>query len=223
MALKDAVNRANPQAVADELRKLEFGTVLRAQVPQCLYKAAPAASSAQLATLQAFVLPNNGKAVTILSAYGRAGGVTSGYLTIKDNGVTPGSGEIAVAPNGDIVVLAADAWTNVDIVYIPQMGEEITISLPVVSNDLTIPATYVSQGVLKLVSATSTAGTLTGALIVLADSASAPATTKALLDLGHAKVKFAVADAVTAATVVLSLAPASGGTAVLLDAAETFG
>jgi hypothetical protein len=108
--------------------------------------------------------------------------------------VTPGAGEIAVAPNGDIVTLAADAYTSVDIVYEPFPHDVLEYELDVAVGVATIPAPALARGVLALLEAEVTAGTVTGKkgiLVPLAGGgAGLPATTKAQLTSAKGTVSF---------------------------------
>jgi hypothetical protein len=206
--VQETLNDASPALLASILQTLKGGDIVRA-LPVCLRKKDPAASSAQLATLEAVGVAENARASRINRAYARTGTGTCGELTIAAVNATPSAGEIAVAPNGDIVVLAADAWTSLDVEYSVSKGEVVELTLPVVSHNLTIPTYLTDRGVIYLISAYVNTGTTLGAKIILANSDSAPATTKALLKLDKTVVKFAVADAVTNATVRLLVAPAS--------------
>ncbi len=206
--LKDQIDAANPNTLADLMRKIQLGQVLRGQLPQVLRKQNPAADAAQLATLESLVLPNDAKATSILRATVRAGGVT-GELAVQAYGTTPSTGQIAVAPNGDIAVLAADAITDMDVVYLPERGDVVTVTADVATGVLTIPAPYVSRGVIALLDANATVGTVTGRKKILVPAAGLPATTKAQLNLAKSTVSFNNAtDAVTKASVTLLLAAA---------------
>jgi len=198
-SLKNNVNKADPNTLADYLRQLGIGDILRA-LPTTLRKKAPVADAGSLATLQAVVLPDDAKACTISRATVRAGGVT-GELAVVAYGATPTTGQIAVAPNGDIVTLATDAITDLDVVYSPEKADPFEITLPVATHVLTIPATFTSKGVVLLLEAVATKGTATGKKIVLAPGAGAPAAGQARLNIAKSTVTFAVADAVTEATV----------------------
>ena len=113
--LKNSFDTAKPETIADLLRVIAFGDVLRDQLPQVLRKQAPAADAAQLGTLQSFGCPAKGApAASILRARAWRGTTTPAELTVEPYGTTPASGQIAVAPNGDLVVLASDAWLDVD-------------------------------------------------------------------------------------------------------------
>jgi hypothetical protein len=214
--LRQSIDRCNPNSLPDMLRTLGFGSFLLALIAR-LYMQDPAASAVQLATLEAISLPEGAKACKVLRATSRAGTVT-GELTPVAYGVTPGSGEIAVAPNGDIVVLAADAITSLDVAWVPELYETYTLDLPVASDTAVLPSALTDLGVILLISATPTAGTLTGAKIVLVPSNSKPATTKANLNLAKNSVLFAVADAVSQATIVVAVVSRKDATAKLTAA-----
>lgn len=202
-ALKDQLNAADPNTLPDILRKLAFGDVVRS-FSASLRKKVPAndANQPQLSTLLSLPLPNDAKAHTISRAYARAATTGTGELAVVAYGVTPTSGQIAVAPNGDLVTLASDAITLLDVAYKPEIGDIVELTLPCTASILTIPAPIVSQGVIMLLAANATVGSVTGPKIVLVPSASASATLQARLDLAKATVKFNVGtDVVTQATV----------------------
>lgn len=202
--LKNELDKANANTLSALLAKLRFGSMLRGLVVQKI-KQAPAAQSYQLATLQALTLPDDAKALTVERATVRAGGVT-GELTCDAYGTTPLTGHIAVAPNGDLVVLAADAITSLDVWYRPMQHDVVEYTLPVAAGVLTIPAAATTAGVLALLEAEVTAGTVTGKKIVLVPGA-APATTKANLSVDKTQVLFNNGtDAPTMARVKLAVA-----------------
>ncbi|HUU43035.1 MAG TPA: hypothetical protein VMX57_04610 [Planctomycetota bacterium] len=205
-SLKNLVNTGNPNALGDQFRALALGDMLRA-LPTFLRKKAPAADGGSLATLAALVLAEDGKASSISRATVRAGGVT-GELTVVAYGATPSTGEIAVGPNGDIVTLAADAITDLDVVYQPEKYDTVEVTLTATAGVVTIPATFSGRGVVLLLDATATTGTATGRKIVLAPGAGAPAAGQARLNIAKSTVTFAAADAVTAATLKLAVASA---------------
>lgn len=219
--VKDVLNDAPPNALPDMLRALRFGDLVRS-LPTYLRHKDPAADTSQLATLESFGVALKAPAATILRAYARAGTATALELAIQAANTTPATGQIAVSPNGDIVVLAADAWTDVDVEYQPTRGEYLTLSLPVASNALAIPAAVTARGVVHLVAATATAGTSAGVKIVLAASASAAAAGQARLDLAKANVKFNATDAITAGTVVLFIAHSTDVDATLESTSTAF-
>lgn len=218
-SLKSTLDNANPNTIADKFRTIKIGSVLRA-VATFLRKKDPAASPYQLATLEALTLPDDAKASTIDRAYSRAGGVT-GELTVVAYGVTPATGEIAVAPNGDVVVLAADAITSLDVTYQPEKQDIYEAELEVAANVLTIPAPFTDQGVINLLEAEATTGTATGKKIVLVPGGGAPAAGQARLNVAKTTVTFAVADAVTKARVKFSTVPATDVDALLQGESST--
>lgn len=216
-SLKNKLNDANPNGVADMLRVLKIGNVLRAGAA-FLRKKVPAASAYQLATLQAVVLADDAKAATVLRAYSRAGTVT-GELTPVAYGATPTTGQVAVAPNGDIVVLAADAITSLDLTYQADKYDLAEITLPVATHVLTLTAALQAAGVVALLEAEALVGTSTGKKIVLVPGAGAPSAGQARLNVAKTTVTFAAADAVTSARVKVSVVAGTDVDALLTAAA----
>jgi len=213
-SLKVALDAASPNTIADAFRKIGLGSMLVATVT-CLMNKVPVAGQPQLATLNTFKLPEEAKAATLLRVYGKTA-VAGAELTIVAYGVTPAAGQCAIAPNGDIVVLAADAHVKLDITYIPDAYSVVELTLPVVAGALVIPAPIAALGVKALLEATGVAGAVTGAKIVLVPGA-APATTQARLNTLKDSVLFnAGTDALTSATVKLAIAPSIDAQAQLL-------
>lgn len=216
--LKDALNRTQPGTLADALRLLSFGDILRALITY-LFGAAPAVGNSYVGvTVQAITLPNDAKCLKVERLYARGGTGTKGPLALSaDN--SPGAGEYYVTPTGDITFYATDAWTILDLVYIPEKGEMVERSaVPVAAHSATIPADLVARGVVLAAEIESLAGTLVAKMIVDPPGTSV-ATGHAALDLPKATVKFASADAVTSCRVKLLVAPAVDVSA-LLEAAS---
>lgn len=203
------LNKNDINTLADQLRTLKMGDLFLGQMNQTKRKLNPSAlgvGSYTLGTLHAMQLPNRARAAVIHRAIVRAGGVT-GELAPQAYGTTPATGQIAVAPNGDIVVLAADAITDLDIVYASERGEDINVTFPVVSNVLTFPtAGQWARGISLLLEAEAITGTATGKKIVLVPGAGAPSAGQARLNIAKSTVTFASADAVTRARVRVLLA-----------------
>lgn len=203
MALKDEVNKAQPNNLIDAFRALGIGNVLVA-LPTRLNNKAPAADAAQLATLAQVGLPADAKAATILRAYARktSAAGTLGELAIQAFGATPADGQIAVAPNGDIVTLLSSAYTAVDLEYMPDKYDVLVITLPVVPGTgvCALPTGQLPNGPLFIIDANAIAGTATGRKKVLVPAAGAPAAGQVRLDVAKANAQFAVADAVSQAT-----------------------
>lgn len=202
MALKDTLDRANPNTLADAFRAIGLGELLRGQIPQVKRMVAPAADAGILATLESLGLGEDHRALAVIRADARATGAagTLGELAAQAYGATPADGQIAVAPNGDIVVLLASAYENVDVTYLPARGDVVELDLPVAANVATIPAAYTALGVIMLLYVESTVGGATGEFIVLVPGAGAPAAGQARLNLAKSTVTFAAADAVTRCT-----------------------
>jgi hypothetical protein len=225
-AFKDSMNRADLNTVADQLRTVKLGKLLRGQLPQVIRKSVPVLDGAQLATLTSNVLPNDAKACTVIRANGRSiGGGGSGTigadLAIQAYGATPGANQIAVAPNGDIVTLAADKWTDLDITYLPERGDVVVLpELPVAVGLLTLPSMVLDAAgtsrAIYLINAVVTAGTVTGRKIILVPAAGLPATTKAQIHTNKLQVQFNNAtDAPTKAVVTLLITAADDLGAIL--------
>ena len=245
--LKQILDRATLSEVLDALRGtgapagqqtgIAFGTFVRNMhvALRCVNPGLAANSPYDLATLAAIVLPDDAKALKIARAYGRlAGSATSGELSVQAYGATPTGGQIAVSPAGNIVVLATDLWTNIDIEYEPEKMDVVELTLPVVAgtgvcvlpittdprlggglpaqpatpSTAAIATTMVTGGaVVRLMEAEVLTGGVTGKFIVIAEATAAPGTTKqASLDLPKANVRFKVSDAVTSCRVKLGVA-----------------
>lgn len=213
--LKDSINRANPNTLADELRSLKFGDVLAA-LPVSLRKASGAASDSVAAAAFATVGQQSfARAALIASAHARAGAGTPGALSpVAYPPAAPN--DIAIAPNGDVVTLAADAWTDLDVTYLVEKGDVVQVDIPVVpaTGVGTVPANLLARGLVLLIDATATAGTVTGAKEIVAPGGP-PAAGEANLTAAKGSVGFAVADAVTSATVTLLVASAVDVSAAL--------
>lgn len=208
MSRKD-LNRANTNTIGDQLNQLKLGDLFLGQLNQTKRKLNPTAlgvGSYTLATLHALRVPDRSRAAVVHRATVRAGGVT-GELTPVAYGATPTTGQIAVAPNGDIVVLAADAITDMDLVYTPERGEVLETTFPVVSNVLTFPtAGPWARGVSLLLEAEGLVGTATGKKIVVVPGNGATSAGQAKLNLAKATVIFNGTDAITRARVRVLLA-----------------
>jgi hypothetical protein len=208
--VRDTLNRSNANTLADKLAALGFGDILGGDIPITLRQQTPTAndSGAPISTTQQIKLPNNMKACQILRATSRAG--TAGGQLVVDTALSnsaPASGHISVQPNGDLALLTSDGMTGVDVTIVPERGDVVVLeNVDVASDVYTFPAALTARGVVTLISAVSVAGTLTGNLRVLLPVTAAPATTKAQLDLAKSMVQFAVADAVTKATLTLLVA-----------------
>lgn len=194
---KDQLNQANPNLLPTLLQEARMGDALRAMSVQ-LAKGAPvagAAANGHNSGVDVLVLPNDCKAAFIFRCTVRAGGTFDEYTSDGYSGSTPASTHVAVGPNGDICFRhATDAVTDVDVMYLPAKGEVVEFSGPVATGVLTLPADLVARGILMLLEADATAGTITGAKEVLVPlaggGAGLPATTKAQLTSNKSTVSF---------------------------------
>lgn len=226
MTIKEAINRANPNGLPDLLRQIKFGSLILGGLPQLRHKFnfdASGASARHQATLDHMPLAADGSAAVILRAYARAGAAGTGELAVQAFGVTPASGQIAVAPNGDIVTLAADALTDVDLYAVLMPLEEKVITLDVIPGTgvCALPASVTGRGVGYLKSALVTAGTVVGEKRILVPGAVNPATPSARLSVAKDAVHFTVADAVSKVTLTLAMNPEVDAYARLYEAETT--
>ncbi len=220
---KNLLNQCNATILADLLRTLGFGNLLR-WMPVSLRMAAPAAAAANpylSATPLSITLPDDAKAAQIISAYARAGTGTKGPLTVSTS-QTPAAGSVGISNSGDLILNETDAFTSVDITYTPERQECVEVTVPCIaaSGVAAIPAYLTARGVVTLMEAEILVGTLTGAKIVTAPAATAPATTIARLNFAKTSVFFAVADAATSVRLKLGVASATDANAVLEAAAS---
>jgi hypothetical protein len=222
--LKEVLNAANPTTLADALKALGLGDVLRA-LPVHLTKQVPATSPTNMiANTHAIVLPDDAKCGAILSCYVRAGTVNGAFTCDnlpQSTSVT--TAHVAKTESGDIAFLDSDAVTSVDIVYVPRkMDVVILTNQPVVSGTgvCALPSWVTTAGVVTILSAVST-GTTGGTCKVVAPAAAVPTTTlQCNLNLAKTQAQFRIADVITSATIKLGLIPAIDVNA-LLAAAST--
>lgn len=247
-SLRQSANRADPNGLADILRALCIGDVLRSQ-PVYLRSVSAGTTGAvpqQLATLGCVVLPEDAKAASILRCTVKTTGSGAlGEYAIQLYGTTPTAGQVAVAPNGDIVFVGTDLVTSADILYVPQKGDVYgqlansnatatpagpgtgitSLTLPVVpGTGVCLLPTALQGKAIALMQANALVGTTTGQKIILVPAAAAVATTKAALSQDMTKIWFAIADAVTSAQVdILVDSGLNGGADInaLLEAASS--
>jgi len=218
--VKETLNRSDLNTLADQLRALAFGDVV-ASLPTTLRVSATAANTGNLAAVLVVSDQDaNVPAAAVLYASARAGAGTPGVLTLVAYGVTPAAGEIAVAPNGRVVTAAADAWTDLDVVYAPEKGDIVEVTANVTANTLTLPTNVTSVGACTLLSATALTGTVVGSKIVDLPGAAAAAG-EAALNAAKTTVVFNGGDAVTSATVRL-LVTSSVDVSALLASTSNF-
>lgn len=215
-SLASALNRANVGQMADGFRALKLGSLLTLCMTAWAFGAVPTVGlTGKPVTVDTIQLPNDAKAQVIKYAYARAGTGTKGPLTVVAYGTIPSAGEIAVSPDGDIVTAAADAWTLVDVAYIPLYGELVEdLELDVSSNAATFPTRYADK-VLSVVSATALEGTSTGRKYVDLPGA-ALAAGECALALNKNTLNFKNTDAVTSCKVSFLVYPSVNAHETLL-------
>lgn len=209
--IREALNRANDNSLAGLAQAVALGDLLTQHVPRIVRANVPdvAALTSQAGLSEdRIVLPNACKAGRIRRGWARSTSAagTLGEMTVTALGSDPGAGEIAVAPNGDIVTRAVDAYTSVDVDYMPAAGKVITLEGLVVvpgTGVCTLSAEVQAMNPVALLAAESTAGGLVQEMTVGFRAAVAPATTFAILNLIGTIVYFAIADAVTECTLTL--------------------
>ena len=208
--LREGMNRANANSLDGIYQAVNIGDILtqkfrrvvRANVPTVADRTSAAGLSED-----AIKLPDYLKASRITRGWARSTGAAGalGELTVSAVTADPGAGEIAIAPNGDIVLQANDAYTSIDIDYYPAKGRVVSVDLTVVPGTgvCTLPSWLTALHPHLLISAVVTAGGSVAAKVVDFRAAVAPAAGFACLNLVGTIVYFAVADAVTAATIKL--------------------
>jgi hypothetical protein len=208
--LREGMNRANANSLDGIYQAVNIGDILtqkfrrvvRAKVPTVADRTSAAGLSEDAIKLHDYL-----KASRITRGWARSTGAAGalGELTVSAVTADPGAAEIAVAPNGDIVLQANDAYTSVDIDYYPAKGRVVSVDLTVVAGTgvCTLPSWLTALHPHMLLNATATAGGAVAAKVVDFRGAVAPAAGFACLNLVGTIVYFAVADAVTACTLKL--------------------
>lgn len=215
--LKDKLNDANLNQLADMFRALRFGDILRA-LPVKRYKAVPNNAPADMiAAVDTLQLPDDAKAVRVLRAYARAGSGTLGELVVDAAPMTTATaaGHVNVTESGDVSFADADAWTFVDVEYMPEKLTVLEFTLPASAADtFTIPT---APGIpVRLMAAESMVGGVTGKFAVIAPSDSKPGATKqASFKLVKDKILTKASDAVTTLKFKVGYAPAVDADALL--------
>lgn len=219
--IQQTIDRSDPNTLADILRAMKFGSVLRA-LPTALRKSGTAASAfvnagALITSNQSDLAP----AAAVHTAYARAGAGAPAALTLAV-AYPPVAGEYAIAPNGKIVTAVADAWTDLDVMYQPEKGDivEFDFTVDPATGILALPNNITTPGAVMLLEATSLTGTVTGAMEIMPPGTAAAAG-QAELSADKSQVTFGVADAVSSARVKL-LVSSSVDVSAFLDSLSNF-
>lgn len=199
------LDNASPESLADIFRLVQLGRVFR-RFDVTLQSAVPIVDASQLSTLQSFGIDYDAPAASVQRAYSRVG--TPGELTAATPNTTPSTGQIAVAPNGGIVVLASDAQTNVDVDFRPAIGYSVLFTaVPVLSSVWAVPAFLTAQGVVYLQYANADTGTTTGQNVIVAPGSASGTAKQANLNAAKTQVQFHTADAVLTADIRIFVRP----------------
>ncbi len=194
--LKDLLNQATPQALADYFRLLRLGDQfrshsvgLRSQVP-----AAGTVATGNLTTVDVIKLPNDAKAAFVQRCTVRKGG-SVGEFTNAVPDATPTTTQVGITPCGDIAFInATDAVTDADVTYTPQRGDVVEFFGTCATGVLTLPTAWTKLGVVLLLEAEVLTGTTLGGKMILTPlaggGAGLPATTKAQLTSNKTTVSF---------------------------------
>jgi hypothetical protein len=223
------LNAAGPNTIADVLRLIGFGTLLRQQRVG-LRRANPFGAAANpyvvAAGVKVITLPDAAKAFSISRVYARAQDASTstgavGEMTVKTPYFTTATtGTVGVTPSGDLMFLTTDAYNDVDIDYDVIKQDIYELVLPVVPGTgiCTIPAKYagaaapgtnLAPGVVSLLEAESLVGTVIGKFGVLAPSTLPTTTAQANLSANKMTVLFKVSDAVSSCRVKIGVAAGS--------------
>jgi hypothetical protein len=190
--MRDVLNAANPNTLADAARAVALGNVLAGQYR--VVQAVPVSD--------AVILPNEMKIGTLVSVLARAGTGTPGPCTLDAVGATPAvASHVAATFSGDLVCLAADAWTSVEIVYQPVIGDVVSlVGARVTANVLA------AVGCRKLISAIGY--TALGVPVALTQiTPGAVAAGQVAMSLSQEQINFAAADAIVSCDIVYVKAP----------------
>jgi len=190
-SLKNNLDRADPNRIADLLRYAQLGSIVRA-LPTTLAGRAPAVSGYSFtANVRSVPLDENAPALHILRAYARAGTVTGELTVDADYVITdPVSAHIGIGPDGSICVLGTDAITVLDVWYVPLKCKIVEVIGAPATGVLAIPAAVAPAGVIRLVEAEVLTGSVVGKCRIRKPAAGLPATTLAQLDVAKANVQF---------------------------------
>lgn len=129
--LKGSLNDAHPNNLPDCLRALGLGDVISC-TPRVVMNAPVNAANDRVE------LPEGAKAVAVLKAHDITNG--AGMIPEPLMGTVPAAGEIAVAPNGDLVCAAADNVAALDACYVSPDADVVEFTeVPVIAGVATLP------------------------------------------------------------------------------------
>lgn len=185
--LQDALNQANPNHVGDGLAALPAGVAMALLTR---YELLSAGSP----------FPVGGTPAAILAAFGRTSGTW--FLPVAPES-TPGAGEIAVAPNGGLAGVGAEA-AGIDLWYLAMEGTLINETLEVVAG----VATFLGgKSCSRIFTATIDSGLVGGGVVqpAIVARGSTPGSGECALSLDGKTVSFHADDVVTGVVKILGL------------------
>lgn len=136
--------------------------------------------------------------------WARAGSGTLGPLA---GNASVGASQYAATASGDLVFNATDAWTSVDIGYLPNRYDVVNATYTCTSGSGVVAG--LPTGIIFILEAEVLVGGSTGGKIVFFPNSTAPSAGQCRLSLGKTGVFFAIADAATSVRLKLGVIPAS--------------
>jgi hypothetical protein len=193
-SLKAALNRSNPNSLASMLKSVLFGDVLRRE-PTQLRAVALTLDPYGPASNTSIVLPDDAKCEVVLAGYARTGTGATRQLIPQPPGAAVGTaGYVAPSANGNIAFYPTDAFTSVDVLYIPKHIHVLEVTLPVATGVVTLPT---GVGTACELLEAQRADTSTANLVVTVPAATNSSTGTACFDLAKTHVLLVSADAAT--------------------------
>lgn len=178
------LNESNPNKIANALGAIRAGEAL-ALSPRFIRGTVAS---------NVLTLPATAKAAAVLWAWSCAGTLTGALTPSSDADGTVTTGLIGVNPAGNLCFAAADAVTEVEVLYIAKEGTVFEDFLNVASNAGTFQS---SRRAIQLLEVEALAGTVTGTKALTTIRGGTPTTGLAALGVLGTTVVFAAADAVT--------------------------
>lgn len=202
--VRTLLNLANPQFIADAERAVRLGETL-ALIPRSLRS---------VVTSNAIVLPNDGKAIRVISCFVVAATTGTGtYFTPTQTEAAPSTTQVGVSPTGDIVFASGDAVTLAEVVYEVCEGDVVTEVINVASSVGTLNGAKAAK---KLISASVVTGVVVGPIASIdARATASPATGHAALQATGLTVNFNSDQVVGGTVSVTYIATPSVGSAQL--------
>lgn len=204
--LRDAGNEGNPNKVGSFNQLAKMGDALAGDERYLR------ASGIDTAPAHVLVLPANAKAHRLLGGFIITAGANVGVLQVVPEDAVLVAGQAQVTADGDILFLAADAVTEAEVYY--ETAEQLPVTVDVTVVAATGVADLTPRAGLRLLTAESLTGGVTGVFTVLARGVlqAGLATTQAALQPNGETVEFLIADAVTSARVTFTPQPGFGPT-----------